>query len=117
MVVARGLYEHAVTLGWLTGDAADARQRFLAWQRYDDEQRGKVDRGMSKLMRRELLSDERRARAKAGEERRLGTAYLSRFEPQRVTGRGEDELWVPAEEPDEFNPYIVGKVGLLAEYR
>ena len=34
--------------------------------------------------------------------------YVSRFEPQRVGGAGIDELWVPAEELDDFNDHIVG---------
>ena len=43
--------------------------------------------------------------------------YAERFEPQRVGGRGIDELWEPAEELDEFNDHIVGRIELVATYR
>jgi hypothetical protein len=43
--------------------------------------------------------------------------YVSRFEPQRVGGVGIDELWVPAEELDDFNDHIVGTIELVAEHR
>ncbi len=43
--------------------------------------------------------------------------YVSRFEPQRVGGAGIDELWVPAEELDDFNDHIVGHIELVAEHR
>jgi hypothetical protein len=47
----------------------------------------------------------------------VDAAYVSRFEAQQVGGRGIDELWVPAEELDEFNAHIVGRIELVAEYR
>jgi hypothetical protein len=47
----------------------------------------------------------------------IDAAYASRFEPRRVGGRGIDELWVPAEELDEFNAHIVGAIQVIAEYR
>lgn len=47
----------------------------------------------------------------------VDAVYLSRFELRRVGGRGIEELWVPAEELDEFNAHIVGKIELVAEYR
>ena len=43
--------------------------------------------------------------------------YVSRFEPQRVGGAGIDELWVRAEELDDFNDHIVGQIELVAEHR
>jgi hypothetical protein len=43
--------------------------------------------------------------------------YVSRFAPQRVGGAGIDELWVPADELDEFNDHIVGHIVLVAEHR
>ncbi len=43
--------------------------------------------------------------------------YVNRFEPQRVGGAGIDELWVPAEELDDFNDHIVGPIELVAEHR
>jgi hypothetical protein len=36
------------------------------------------------------------------------TSYVSKFEVQNVGGPGYDELWVPAEELEEFNNNIVG---------
>ena len=43
--------------------------------------------------------------------------YVSRFEPQRVGGAGIDELWVAAEELDDFNDHIAGPIELVAEHR
>lgn len=43
--------------------------------------------------------------------------YVQRYEPQRVGGRGIDELWVPADELDAFNAHIVGRIELVATYR
>jgi hypothetical protein len=47
----------------------------------------------------------------------VDAAYVARFEPQRVGGRGIDELWVPAEELDDFNAHVVGQIEVVAEYR
>ena len=47
----------------------------------------------------------------------IEAGYLSRFEPQRVGGAGIDELWVPADELDDFNDHIVGRIELVAEHR
>lgn len=38
------------------------------------------------------------------------TAYLGRFEVQNVGGFDHNELWVPAEELEEFNRHIVGAI-------
>jgi hypothetical protein len=43
--------------------------------------------------------------------------YAARFEPQRVGGAGIDELWVPAEQLDEFNGHIVGPIECVSEHR
>jgi hypothetical protein len=43
--------------------------------------------------------------------------YVMRFEPRRVGGAGIDELWVPAEELDEFNSHIVGRITVVSEHR
>ena len=43
--------------------------------------------------------------------------YVARFEPQRVGGAGIDELWVPAEQLEEFNAHIVGRIERVAEFR
>lgn len=48
---------------------------------------------------------------------RVDREYIARFEPQRVGGRGIDELWVPAEHLEEFNAHIVGEIELVATYR
>jgi hypothetical protein len=47
----------------------------------------------------------------------VDTAYLQRFPVQRVGGAGIDELWVPAEQLDEFNDHIVSPITLVATYR
>jgi hypothetical protein len=44
-------------------------------------------------------------------------AYVSQFEAHTVGRRGlHEELWVPAEELEEFNTHIVGKIGIEAAY-
>ncbi len=40
----------------------------------------------------------------------VNAAYASRFERKIVGGREHEELWVPAEELDEFNRNIVGAI-------
>ncbi|MDF1741434.1 MAG: hypothetical protein P1U86_19895 [Verrucomicrobiales bacterium] len=40
----------------------------------------------------------------------VNTFYLSQFEVQRVGGKTHDELWIPAEQLEEFNGKIVGKI-------
>jgi hypothetical protein len=44
-------------------------------------------------------------------------AYASRFDVQTVGARVHQELWVPAEELDEFNANIVGLIEVIATYR
>jgi hypothetical protein len=39
-----------------------------------------------------------------------------RYERKVVGGSEHEELWVPAEELDEFNAAIVGKIEVIAEY-
>lgn len=48
---------------------------------------------------------------------RVRAAFASRYEPQQVGGRNDVELWVPAEELDEFNANIVGAIEVIAEFR
>jgi hypothetical protein len=48
---------------------------------------------------------------------RLRADYASRFEIQTVGARIHQELWVPAEELDEFNANIVGRIEVVATYR
>ena len=40
----------------------------------------------------------------------INKAYISKFKIQNVGGKGYDELWVPAEELEEFNAQIIGKI-------
>lgn len=42
--------------------------------------------------------------------------YLSKFDIQNVGGELHDELWVPAEELEEFNAHIVGQIEVIAKY-
>lgn len=39
--------------------------------------------------------------------------FLSRYEIQQVGGQIHKELWVPAEELDEFNRHIVGPIRVI----
>jgi hypothetical protein len=43
--------------------------------------------------------------------------YVDRYEVQRVGGEGIDELWVPAEDLEEFNRHIAGQIELVAQYQ
>ncbi len=45
------------------------------------------------------------------------TAFLDRYPVRRVGGRTIVELWVPAEELDEFNRHIVGRIEVVHEFR
>jgi hypothetical protein len=44
------------------------------------------------------------------------TAYVSKFEIQNVGGRIHNELWVPAEELEEFNDNIVGLIEVTRKF-
>jgi hypothetical protein len=44
------------------------------------------------------------------------TAYISKFEIQNVGGRIHNELWVPAEELDEFNDNIVELIEVTRKF-
>ncbi len=43
--------------------------------------------------------------------------YLSKFEVKNVGGRDHDELWIPAEELEEFNQHIIGKITVTEEIK
>jgi len=43
--------------------------------------------------------------------------FTARFPVQTVGGRECTELWVPAEELEEFNRHIVGSIVVIAEFR
>ena len=42
---------------------------------------------------------------------------LDRFEVRQVGDRQHIEYWIPAEELDEFNSHIVGKIEVIEEFR
>ena len=43
--------------------------------------------------------------------------YLRQFRSHRVGGAGIDELWIPAEQLEEFNDHIVGQIILHSTHR
>lgn len=43
--------------------------------------------------------------------------YLAKFPIQTVGARVHEELWIPAEELEEFNRHISGLIEVVAEYR
>lgn len=45
------------------------------------------------------------------------TRYVRQFEPHSVGGQDLVELWVRADELDDFNDHIVGMITVIAEYR
>ncbi|KDN81990.1 hypothetical protein [Kitasatospora cheerisanensis] len=45
------------------------------------------------------------------------TAFLSRYPVQQAGGETILELWVPAEELNEFNRHLVGEIELVHEFR
>ena len=47
----------------------------------------------------------------------LESDYCARFRIETVGGSVHQELWIPAEELDEFNRHIVGRIEVLAEFR
>ena len=48
---------------------------------------------------------------------RVDSGYLARFAVETVGSRAHRELWVPAEELDELNRHIVGRIEVIAEFR
>jgi hypothetical protein len=48
---------------------------------------------------------------------RVRTRFLRRYPVQQVGGSTILELWVPAEELDEFNANIVGRIEVVHEFR
>lgn len=45
------------------------------------------------------------------------SAFLTRYPVQQAGGKTILELWVPAEELDEFNAHIVGEIRVVHEFR
>jgi hypothetical protein len=46
----------------------------------------------------------------------VDAVFLERYPRQVVGGREHEELWVPAEDLDEFNRHIVGAIEVVAEF-
>jgi len=46
----------------------------------------------------------------------LPEAYLSKFPVQNVGGDMHNELWVPAEELEEFNDNIIGRIRIIESF-
>lgn len=46
----------------------------------------------------------------------LPADYLSQFKEQTVGGAIHKELWIPAEELENFNQQIIGKIEVVAAY-
>ncbi|GHA64664.1 ADP-ribosylation/crystallin J1 [Streptomyces termitum] len=47
----------------------------------------------------------------------VDSAFLARYPVRQAGGRTILELWVPAEELDEFNAHIVGTIGVVHTFR
>lgn len=43
--------------------------------------------------------------------------FLARYEVKTVGGFEHQEYWIPAEDLEEFNRHIVGRIEVVAEYR
>ncbi|MGQ0800151.1 MAG: ADP-ribosylation/crystallin J1 [Pseudomarimonas sp.] len=43
--------------------------------------------------------------------------FVGRYPRQVVGGRQHEELWIPAEELDEFNNHIVGRIQVTQEFK
>ncbi len=43
--------------------------------------------------------------------------FLDNYETKIVGGANNEEYWIPAEDLDEFNRNIVGKIEVIAEFR
>ncbi len=46
----------------------------------------------------------------------VDTGFLGRYPVRQVGGRTILELWVPAEELDEFNAHVVGRIEVVHEF-
>lgn len=46
----------------------------------------------------------------------IETAFLSHYDVQRVGSAIHQEYWIPAEDLDDFNQHIVGKIAVIATY-
>jgi hypothetical protein len=48
---------------------------------------------------------------------RVRREFLDHYTVRRVGGSHHEEYWIPAEELDEFNRHIVGRIEVIAEYQ
>ena len=48
---------------------------------------------------------------------RMRSSFLRRYQVHTVGGSQHQEYWIPAEDLNEFNQNIVGKIEVLSEYR
>jgi hypothetical protein len=48
---------------------------------------------------------------------RVRAEFIGRFDIQTVGGREHQELWIPADELDDFNSHIVGEIEVIAAYQ
>ncbi|MEM1113742.1 MAG: hypothetical protein AAGI11_17650 [Pseudomonadota bacterium] len=44
-------------------------------------------------------------------------SFMDRYPIKKVGGEGHTEWWIPAEDLDELNENIVGKIEVIGEYR
>lgn len=47
----------------------------------------------------------------------IKTEYLKKYKIENVGGRHHNELWIPAEELEEFNSNIIGPIEVTSEFR
>lgn len=43
--------------------------------------------------------------------------FLDKYETKIVGGKTHEEYWIPAEELEEFNKNIIGKIEVISEYK
>ncbi len=46
----------------------------------------------------------------------VDSEYLEKFEVKNVGGPIHDELWIPAEQLNEFNAHIIGKIEVISTF-
>ena len=46
----------------------------------------------------------------------VSDAYISKYNVQTAGASYHQEYWIPAEELDEFNNYIIGKIEIINEF-
>ena len=47
----------------------------------------------------------------------VNSEYLKKFKVENVGGKIHNELWIPAEDLEEFNRNIIGKIEVIGEYK